>query len=160
MTGFTLGAKSLSHLEGVHPALVRVVKAAILRTEQDFGVHEGLRSIETQREYVKRGVSKTMASKHLIQPDGFGHAVDLIPYVDGVLRWEWPLMYPIAAAMREAAKELNVVLTWGGCWDQSLTSLTVTGLTFPAAMKKAVEGYCVRHPGPDFIDGPHYQLAA
>ena len=45
----------------------------------DFSVREGVRTPETQKEYVAKGVSKTMASKHLIQPDGYGHAVDLYP---------------------------------------------------------------------------------
>lgn len=151
---FSLGAKSIKNLKGVHPDLVRVVQRAIVLTTQDFTVQEGLRSLEVQRDYVARGVSKTMASKHLKQPDKFGHAVDLVPVVNGVPRWEWPIIYPVAAAMHLAAEELRVALRWGGVWDKNFQALVGS----PTALKQAVADYCVRHPGPDFLDGPHYEL--
>ena len=153
--GFTLGAKSQSRLVGVHPRLVAVVQRAIELTEQDFTVQEGLRTIETQRDYVRRGVSKTMNSKHLKQPDGFGHAVDLVPWINGQPRWEWPPIYRIARAMDDAAQALGVRITWGGVWDKRMDQYG--GST--AAIEAEVQAYCRRHPGPDFIDGPHYQLA-
>jgi len=151
---YSFGKKSLAALEGVHPDLVRVVKRAIGISAQDFAVDQGLRSLATQKEYLKRGATRTLHSKHLIQPDGFGHAVDLVPFVAGDKRWEWPLIYPIALAMREAAVEEGVVLTWGGVWDRRLNLLPDDLL----GIKVAVNSYCARHPGPDFIDGPHYQL--
>lgn len=151
---FVLGARSRAKLEGVQPRLVRVVERAIVLTTQDFGVHEGVRALERQREYVKRGVSKTLASKHLKQADGFGHAVDLVPYVDGALRWEWPPIYAIAAAVRQAAEEQDVNLRWGGVWDLPMRELPRE----PEGIKAAVANYARRHPGPDFLDGPHYEL--
>lgn len=151
---YKLGPKSLDRLAGVHPDLVRVVRRAIDLTSQDFSVHEGLRSKATQADYVKRGASRTMNSLHLLQPDGFGHAVDLVPYAGGQLRWEWPLIYPIAAAMQRAAIEVGVALTWGGVWDRNFNLLQKDA----GGMAAEVSAYCVRHPGPDFIDGPHYQL--
>lgn len=153
--GFTLGAKSQSRLVGVHPRLVAVVQRAIELTEQDFTVQEGLRSIATQRDYVRRGVSKTMNSKHLKQADGFGHAVDLVPWINGQPRWEWPPIYRIARAMDDAAQALGVQLIWGGVWDKRMDQYGGSA----AAIEAEVQAYCRRHPGPDFIDGPHYQLA-
>jgi len=38
----TLGSRSLSRLEGVHPDLVRVVKRAAASSDLDFTVLEGL----------------------------------------------------------------------------------------------------------------------
>lgn len=154
---YTLGKKSLVALEGVHPTLVEVVKKAIELTTQDFSVFEGLRTTARQKEYVRRGVSKTMDSKHLEQSDGFGHAVDLVPYVDGVLRWEWPPIYAIAVAMDAAATALGVAdnIRWGGIWDRRMSQY---GTGTPIAMETAVADYCKRHPGPDFIDGPHFEL--
>ena len=108
---FKLSRRSLARLDGVHPDLVRVVKMAIELTEVDFGVTEGLRTIEKQREYVARGASKTMNSRHLT-----GHAVDLVAYVGADVRWDWPLYHKIADAMKRAAKELNVPIVWGGDW--------------------------------------------
>jgi len=149
---YTLGLRSRLELRGVHPSLVAVVHRAIAITSQDFRVLDGLREIEEQQELVKRGASKTLRSMHLRQPDGWGHAVDLVPVVNGVLRWEWPLIYPVARAMRVAAEAGNVPLVWGGCWDMPFLSL------HPDGLEAAVRVYCARHPGPDFLDGPHYQL--
>ena len=108
---YKLSKRSLSRLEGVHPDLVKVVKRAIEITEQDFTVLEGLRSYERQKLLVGTGASKTMNSRHLT-----GHAVDIAPYVDGGVSWDWDYYYPMAAAMKDAAKELDVPLEWGGDW--------------------------------------------
>ena len=148
---YELGPKSIKNLKGVHPNMVKVVERAIQLTTQDFTVQEGLRSRETQAEYMKRGVTRTLNSKHLKQLDGYGHAVDLVPIIGGQPRWEWPAIYPIALAMKKAAKELGITITWGGVWDKKLGELNDN-------VKKEVEAYSARHPGPDFLDGPHYQL--
>lgn len=149
---YVLGKRSREELDGVHPSLVAVVERAIVLTPQDFGVHDGLRTTSEQIVLVQTGASQTTKSRHLRQADGFGHAVDLVPYLNGKLRWEWPLIYPIAEAVRQAASELNVKLVWGGVWDRLLGELR-------GPLKPHVEAYCRRHPGRDFIDGPHYQLA-
>jgi peptidoglycan LD-endopeptidase CwlK len=109
--GFKLGTRSLERLKGVHPDLVKVVKLAIEKSEIDFTVGEGLRTIETQRKYVAEGKSKTMNSRHLT-----GHAVDLWPLVNGSVTWDWKYYYPMAEAMKNAAKELNIQIEWGGDW--------------------------------------------
>lgn len=157
---YALGPKSRANLAGVHPDLARVVDRAIALTNQDFVVQEGLRTIEVQREYMRRGATRTLKSLHLVQPDGHGHAVDLVPWINGQPRWEWGAIWPIAAAMRQAGQELKIKLVWGGIWDRILTDLPIApGITAPASLKRDVDAYCIRHPGPDFLDGPHYQLA-
>ena len=105
---YSLSFRSRQRLSGVHPDLVAVVKRAIEITEQDFSVLEGIRGIERQRKLVKKGKSTTMNSRHLT-----GHAVDLVPYP---VSWDWEYFYPIADAMKAAAKELDVDLEWGGDW--------------------------------------------
>lgn len=151
---FTLGTKSRAELQGVHPKLVRVVERSIALTMQDFGVHDGLRTREEQAQLVLKGASKTMNGKHLPQADGFGHAVDLVPYIGGKLRWEWEPIFLIAVAVDQAATELGVRLRWGGVWDRTMDQYGGS----PESMRVAVAEYCKRHPGPDFIDGPHYEL--
>lgn len=151
---FTLGERSRAKLERVHHGIVGVVNRAIVLTRQDFCVHDGVRTVEQQRAMVASGASKTMKSRHLVQADGFGHAVDLVPWINGQPRWEWKPIYVIAAAMRRACIEQGVQLTWGGVWDRRLTDLPDT----PEGIEAAVKAYCARHPGPDFIDGPHYEL--
>jgi peptidoglycan L-alanyl-D-glutamate endopeptidase CwlK len=155
---YSLGAKSQAELTGVHPQLVSVVQRAIQLTTQDFAVHDGLRTEAEQRELVARGASQTMNSMHRKQPDGFGHAFDLVPYINGKLRWEWGPIYHIAAAVRQAADEQNVALVWGAVWDKPFLSLGTTA----AQLEDAVEGYVARRRAMGkraFIDGPHYQLA-
>jgi peptidoglycan L-alanyl-D-glutamate endopeptidase CwlK len=151
---FDLSDKSLLHLKGVHPILISAVKRATELSSQEFEVLEGLRTLEQQKLNFAKGVSKTLDSKHLIQPDGFGHAVDLVPLINNTPRWEWPLIYPIADAMKVATLELKetspVKIRWGGVWDRLLTDLT--------DLTQEVHNYTIRHPGPDFLDGPHFEL--
>lgn len=114
---FALSERSIAKLQGVHPQLVKVVKAAILLSKIDFAVIEGVRSLEKQREYFLAGKSRTMKSKHLT-----GHAVDLMPLYDtdgdgrkeGV--WEERHFLPISDAMFQASRTLGVQLQWGGHW--------------------------------------------
>jgi imidazole glycerol phosphate synthase subunit HisF len=95
----------------VHPDLQKVVKRAIQLTTIDFTVLEGVRSKERQRELYNAGKSKTLNSYHLT-----GHAVDIAPVVGGRVSWDWKYYHPVAEAMKAAAKELGVQITWGGDW--------------------------------------------
>lgn len=157
---YILGSNSRKKLEGVHPKLVQVVQLAIQKTTQDFSVYEGLRTKNRQVKLVQRGASQTMNSKHLPQNDGYGHAVDLLPWADfdgnGIkeVAWHWPSIYPIAEAMRNAAKELNIRIRWGGNWSVCLneTDKTAEALVrdYVAARQKAGKKA--------FIDGPHFEL--
>ena len=108
---FILGKRSIQRLGGVHPDLVKVVQRAIQITSIDFTVLEGLRTRERQVELKNAGASKTLNSRHIT-----GHAVDLGAFVAGEVRWDWPLYHKIAAAMKQAAKELGVAMIWGGDW--------------------------------------------
>lgn len=110
MSNYKLSLRSRQRLSGVHPDLVAVVERAIEITTQDFAVTEGIRNVERQRQLVATGKSTTMNSRHLT-----GHAVDLVPWP---VSWEWEDFYPIADAMKEAAKELEVDLEWGGDWKK------------------------------------------
>jgi peptidoglycan LD-endopeptidase CwlK len=109
---YQLGTRSISNLRGVHPDLVKVVERAIEITKQDFTVIEGLRTKKRQEELVKKGASKTMNSRHLT-----GHAVDITPWVDGQISWDWKYYNEVAEAMKQAARELNVPIEWGGNWE-------------------------------------------
>lgn len=108
---FKLSKRSMERLSGVHPDLQQVVRLAIELAEVDFGVAEGVRSVERQRELFIAGASKTMKSRHLS-----GHAVDLVAYVGAEVRWDWPLYHKIADAMKRSASSLGVAIVWGGDW--------------------------------------------
>jgi peptidoglycan L-alanyl-D-glutamate endopeptidase CwlK len=147
---FELSLRSLDRLNGVDDSLVVVVKRAIQLTEVDFGVSEGLRSIDRQKELVAKGASKTMKSKHI---DGL--AVDLVAYIDGRVSWELNLYDNIADAMAAAAKEYGVTIRWGGAWH-----IDDIG-TWEGKMEDAMTTYIDlrRSQGKrPFIDGPHFEL--
>ncbi|HYD24752.1 MAG TPA: M15 family metallopeptidase [Croceibacterium sp.] len=155
---YSFGVNSKVELVGVHPSLVEVAQLAIAISEQDFSVHDGLRTEVEQAKLVAKGASQTMNSMHLRQADGYGHAMDLVPYINGKLRWEWGPIYVIAEAVHQAAGQLGVKLVWGGVWDIPLASLPGTR----KGLEKAVNDYVKRRLAKGrkaFIDGPHYQLA-
>ncbi|TEW87207.1 M15 family peptidase [Psychrobacter sp. 230] len=109
---YNLSAKSLDRLKGLHPDLVKIVERAIEITDIDFSVGEGLRSITRQKELYQQGATMTMNSRHLT-----GHAVDLIALdEDGKVTWDWKYYQPLAAAMKQAAKDVCVSIEWGGDW--------------------------------------------
>lgn len=109
---FQLSKRSLSKLSGVHPDLIKVVKRAIELTEVDFGVIEGVRTLDRQQMLYDSGASRTMKSKHLT-----GHAVDVMAYEGGVGSWSWGLYLKINEAFQKAADELDIEITWGGSWE-------------------------------------------
>jgi peptidoglycan L-alanyl-D-glutamate endopeptidase CwlK len=118
--GFDLSETDRERLRGVHPDLVRVVEraAAMAPPELRFRVVEGLRSIAQQRINVARGASKTMNSRHIRAPNGFGHAVDLVVFDGHAVDWSWPVTRRLAAVVKAAAKAERVPLEWGGDWRE------------------------------------------
>lgn len=115
---FKLGPTSILRLQQVHPDLVKVVERAIVVSSIDFTVLEGARTKERQAELLAAGATTTLNSRHIPGADGFARAVDLGALVGGKVRWDWPLYFKIADAMKAAAKELNIPLEWGGDWKK------------------------------------------
>lgn len=136
---YYLGKRSLGNLEGVHPNLIKVVKLAIKKTKQDFMVVEGVRTQRRQWELYARGrhvaelrakgcpmdiiaqpmkpkVTWVTHSNHMPKEDGYGHAVDLVPYpVD----WNHTEKFDaISDAMFAASEELGIPIRWGADWDR------------------------------------------
>ena len=144
---YRLSALSRRRLLGVHPDLVRVVERAIELTEVDFRVQEGVRPLARQKRLVAAGASQTLASRHLT-----GHAVDLTALVGNEVRWDWPLYYAIAAAMRDASAELSVLLRWGGCWCALDRHDDPEQALIDYAARRRAQG---KKP---FLDGPHFEL--
>lgn len=135
--------RSLDALKGVNPKLVRVLMSAIIDTPYDFTINEGLRTTATQKKYyswgrtvvnpntgplknkplgaivtTKDGVKNK--SDHQAKADGFGEAVDLVPfsrdkYGKGFLDWNNDKAYnAIAKHIKAKAKELGIKIRWGG----------------------------------------------
>ena len=148
---YKLSKRSLARLEGVDERMIRVVKTAITFSTVDFGVIQGLRTIEEQRELVAKGASQTMKSKHL---DGL--AVDLMAYVGSRGSWELSLYDNIADAMKLAAIEENVAIRWGAAWQ--IPDISEWDGTMQDAMDNYIDLRRSQGRRP-FIDGPHFELA-
>ena len=114
-----LGSTSVSRLKGVHPDLVRVVNrcAKDWKDKQfTFGITCGVRTLEDQKILVKKGASRTLKSRHIPAPNGYSHAIDVVAFIDGKVRWDWPLYDKISKSMKAAAKAEKVPIEWGGDW--------------------------------------------
>lgn len=112
MNNFRFSKRSEGNLVGVNPALVKVVRRALELTPVDFIVIEGVRSEAQQRENVRKGVSKTMDSRHLT-----GHAIDLLPV--GADWNDYKCWLPVLDAMHQAGAELGVRLRFGITWTNN-----------------------------------------
>jgi peptidoglycan L-alanyl-D-glutamate endopeptidase CwlK len=145
---YRFSARSEAKLHGVHPDLIKVVRRALELSPVDFGITEGLRTEARQKELVEAGASRTMKSRHLT-----GHAIDVVAYVGGTVRWDGPLFSSIAKSFQQASIELGIPVVWGGSWAL-LDSVEDVG--------EAVMDYvarCKREGKKPLIDGPHFELA-
>jgi peptidoglycan LD-endopeptidase CwlK len=154
---FKLSQRSLGKLDGVHPKLQEVVKLAIGYTNVDFGVTYGVRSLEEQERLYKSGRSQTMKSKHLLQDDGFCHAVDVVAYDGSDVVWEINVYDDICDAFKKAAIEVGLPIKWGAAWSEGDIR------TYEGTAEDAMNAYIdlrrsqSRRP---FIDGPHFEVIA
>ncbi len=161
---FSLSARSRSNMAGLHPDLVRIVEGAIVSTTVDFGVAApAVRTAAQQHALFLQGVTQkdgySRKSNHQTHDDGYGYAVDLTPYVSGkfvVTDDAWALYPHIASAMSKSAKALGSAsrLRWGCNWSEPMSQY---GSDYDD-MKAAMQRYRDTHPGPDFLDGPHFEL--
>jgi peptidoglycan L-alanyl-D-glutamate endopeptidase CwlK len=143
---FRLGPTSESHLVGVAPPVVGVVRLAIELTEQDFGVVEGVRGKARQAALKAAGASRTLDSYHLPWTDGLGYAVDLPPWIHDRFQWQTEPGIKVARAMHAASRKLSTPLVWGGVWDRRLADLD------PGYLEREISAYAHRwhatHPEP------------
>ena len=153
---FKLSGRSLNKLEGVHPTMVDTVKRAIELSKVDFGVIYGVRSLAEQKRLYEAKRSQTMKSKHLVQEDGYSHAVDLMAYDGSDPSWDIVMYDDIADAMKEAAVETGAKICWGAAWH--IDDIAEWSGTMEQAMNAYVDlrRSSGRRP---FIDGPHFQLS-
>jgi len=127
----TLGKRSLDSLKGVHPKLVKVMTEAIKDTPIDFTITDGGRTTAQQQALYAKGrtaagsiVTKVdgvkQKSNHQAKADGFYHAVDLYPYVNGKIDFnDTKSLEVIAKHIKSIAKTLGIKIGWGGDWKGS-----------------------------------------
>jgi peptidoglycan L-alanyl-D-glutamate endopeptidase CwlK len=91
--------------------MVKVMQEAIKESPLDFGITEGLRTLERQKELFEAGKSQTMNSRHLK-----GFAVDITVFLDGKITWEFHKYQIVADHIKKVAKDLGIPIVWGGDW--------------------------------------------
>jgi peptidoglycan L-alanyl-D-glutamate endopeptidase CwlK len=148
---YFLSKRSYGNLEKVDKRLFDVVETAIQLTTVDFGVIQGLRTVEEQEALVAKGASKTMKSKHLE-----GLAVDLMAYIGSRGSWELSLYDNIADAIKAAAGYHEIAIRWGGAWH--IPDIRKWGGTMEEAMNSYID-LCRAAKRRPFIDGPHFELS-
>lgn len=111
VVAFFFSKRSIARLTGVHPALVAVMQRAILISNTDFAITEGLRTLARERQLLAKGATRTLRSRHLD-----GHAVDVEAFVEGKATWQWSAYVSVAAAVATASEQLEIPTVWGGSW--------------------------------------------
>jgi peptidoglycan L-alanyl-D-glutamate endopeptidase CwlK len=125
---FKFSNRSIDNLKGVHPRLVILMGVALQNSPVDFTITDGVRTTAQQQVLYAQGRTAPgkivtnldgvkEKSKHQIQADGQGHAIDLYPYVNGKVQTEDTAnLKHIAKHIKATAKRLGYNIEWGGDW--------------------------------------------
>jgi len=141
---YFFGTRSKRVKETLHEDLQLILDLTINRTYTDVGLHEGARSIETQRKYFKDGKSRInpdmyvskhdlcKLAKHIVIPGdtyfGKSRAVDLHVserHGDTKLTWDKAHLCYLAGVIQSCAQELyekglvSHLVRWGGDWNMN-----------------------------------------
>lgn len=117
------GKSSLANLDGVMPGLVNVAKLAITLCEFDGTVIAGggLRTPAQAQANFEAGTG-IKDSRHIRQPDGWGHAIDLIALTNGKIDWKNLAAFrAMAIAVKRASAILCVPIRQGCDWNMNGT---------------------------------------
>lgn len=128
--GYTFGQNSKEKLVTCHEDLQKVLVLALSRSEIDFGISEGHRSLERQKQLYVEGKSKidgvTKKGKHNYKPslavDLFVYHPDLetrrkLAYDKSHLGYVAGLIMACAEELREKG-EISHKIRWGANWDK------------------------------------------
>ena len=131
MGTFQFGERSKRELSTCKPALRKVMELAIKQSPVDFGISQGARSVEQQRQFYLKGVSQVnpdrytleelpLKGKHIVT-DKFplSRAADIFIYVPGKreLSYHPEHLALVAGVIYAAAAQLGIAIRWGGNWD-------------------------------------------
>jgi len=115
---YKFSQSSLDKLSTCHPDLQKVAVRALELSLLDFGIVEGERTLEKQKEYMATGRSSTIKSRHIKRDqDKQGvHALDIAVYVEGKYSQDFNHYAKVAQVFFTAAIEFGVQIEWGGFW--------------------------------------------
>jgi len=135
---------SLERLNSCDINIQRVMDLAISRSDIDFGIAQGYRSVKEQQDLYAQG--RTVPGDIVTYVDGVNKksnhnyypskAVDIYAWVDGRAIWDSRELCYLAGVIISCAKELGVNLRWGANWDSDGIIIT----------------------DHDFVDLPHFEL--
>ena len=122
---YRFSSRSRERLRTCHADLVLLMTEALADPDcpSDISVLEGWRNQADQDAAFDSGASQLRwpQSRHNSTPS---MAVDVAPYVNGGITWDWQYYYPLADHVNEVWERLSVSgstsgdyrLTWGGDW--------------------------------------------
>lgn len=110
---FKFGKGSLEKLNTVHPDLKLVMQEVIKLTPIDFGITEGIRSLERAEQLKSDGLSKVGSKSKHCQ----GKAVDIVCYDNGKVTWDLDFYEAVAQVVGEVSELLDIPIRWGGSWQ-------------------------------------------
>jgi len=121
---YKFGKTSKERLATCHEDIRLIANVAIQRSQIDFGIAEGHRTVERQYDLYKAGLSKidgvNKRGKHNYKPS---LAFDIYAWVNGRSSYDQRYIIFIAGVILAVAKELKeqgriqTELRWGGNWD-------------------------------------------
>jgi peptidoglycan L-alanyl-D-glutamate endopeptidase CwlK len=124
----TFSKRSIDNLQGVHLDLFRLMNLSIRNTPVDFTIVEGVRTVQRQQELYAQGRTKpgkivtnadgvSNKSNHQAKADGYGHAVDLDPFVNGSVQVnDVAGLKRISDHIKSVARLNGINVVWGGDW--------------------------------------------
>lgn len=124
MGSFKFSQTSLDRLATCHSDLKIIMMEAISVSNIDFGIAEGYRTIERQKDLFDKGLSKidgvNKKGKHNYNPS---LAVDIYPWVNGAAKWDNEHLSYLAGLIHGVSEMLynkNTIthhIRWGGNFD-------------------------------------------
>lgn len=103
--------RSLRNRRGVHADLLKLCDTALILSDYDFVIIDGLRTEEEQRAHIRAKRSWTMNSRHLT-----GHAIDFAVWHRGRVRRDIKYYWPVVEAFKHASEGHGVRITCGADW--------------------------------------------
>jgi len=149
------GKTTHNRLIGVKPRLVEVVVLGMRYSTLDFGVSEGKRTLERQKQLYRQGKSRTMKSRHLD-----GEAVDIYVSRGKDNGYNFEQLCECMKGIWYAAEYFDVLgkMRWGGVWDRRLDKLNPEKLLDEhKAYVKRFRSAKGRSP---LVDLPHIEFAS
>ncbi len=116
VTAWALSARSEAKMLGVNQRLKVVVRRALELSPYDFAITSGKRTLAEQQALYPKSSNCDGIKKRSKHQDGL--AIDFMAYDENNKpTWQMEYYKAIASAFKQAAKELDIPITWGGDWS-------------------------------------------